>query len=173
VPLVFGVSLAAELVYRRLNYTHPPEHDLLRALGRAGSPVVAALLVLGATVAAPLSEELLFRGHLQTLLRRAFAWLSGTTYPYLGLKDPAEGVITTAQSHEPPARWATWAGIGVTALLFTVVHIPWTWPPIFVLAVCLGYAYERTGNLWVPITMHAVFNAASTVVYVLVGPGQG
>jgi len=25
--------------------------------------------------------------------------------------------------------------------------------------------YERTGTLWVPITMHALFNTASTVVF--------
>jgi membrane protease YdiL (CAAX protease family) len=75
-------------------------------------------------------------------------------------------------SATPPAVWATWAGILVSAALFTVVHDAWTWPPIFVLAVCLGYAYERTGNLWAPITMHAAFNSISTVVYLLIAPGQ-
>jgi membrane protease YdiL (CAAX protease family) len=36
-------------------------------------------------------------------------------------------------------------------------------PLIFVLSLCLGYAYERTGNLWVPITIHALFNTIETV----------
>ena len=174
VPMVFGTSLLAEVVYRKLNYTHDPEHDLLRALGRSPSLIVSALLVLGATVAAPLSEELLFRGHLQTLLRRVAARLSGAMDPYLGPPLVGEETTTaTAASATPPAAWATWAGIVATAALFTVVHEPWTWPPIFVLAVCLGYAYERTGNLWAPITMHAAFNSVSTVVYLLVGPGRG
>jgi membrane protease YdiL (CAAX protease family) len=34
-------------------------------------------------------------------------------------------------------------------------------PPLFVLAVCFGYVYERTGKLWAPILMHALFNATS------------
>ena len=37
--------------------------------------------------------------------------------------------------------------------------------PIFVLSLCLGYAYERTRNLWVPIFMHAAFNASSVVMF--------
>jgi membrane protease YdiL (CAAX protease family) len=41
----------------------------------------------------------------------------------------------------------------------------WTWPLIFVLSCFLGYAYERTGKLWTSITIHAAFNALSTIVY--------
>ena len=37
-------------------------------------------------------------------------------------------------------------------------------PPLFVLAVCFGYVYERTGKLWVPIVMHALFNAVSITI---------
>jgi membrane protease YdiL (CAAX protease family) len=37
-----------------------------------------------------------------------------------------------------------------------------------VLSLCLGYAYERTGNLWAVMTMHAMFNTTSTVLYLAV-----
>ena len=33
------------------------------------------------------------------------------------------------------------------------------------LSLCLGYAYERTRNLWVSIIIHASFNAASVVMF--------
>jgi membrane protease YdiL (CAAX protease family) len=73
---------------------------------------------------------------------------------------------------EPPAApvpsgAARWASIVLTSLIFSSVHPAWTIPPIFVLSLCLGYAYERTGNLWAVMTMHAMFNTTSTVIYLL------
>jgi len=41
------------------------------------------------------------------------------------------------------------------------------WPAIFCLAIGLGYAYERTGNLWTCITIHCLFNSVSTFIYLL------
>ena len=35
--------------------------------------------------------------------------------------------------------------------------------PIFALSLCFGYMYERTGNLWVPMFMHAMFNGLSII----------
>ena len=32
------------------------------------------------------------------------------------------------------------------------------WPALFVLALGLGYAYEKSGSLFRPIFMHAMFN---------------
>jgi membrane protease YdiL (CAAX protease family) len=55
----------------------------------------------------------------------------------------------------------SWPAILFTAVAFALVHPWWTWPQIFFLGFCLGYAYERTGNLWMSITMHALFNLTS------------
>ncbi|HEX2972453.1 MAG TPA: type II CAAX endopeptidase family protein [Tepidisphaeraceae bacterium] len=60
-----------------------------------------------------------------------------------------------------------WPAILLTAGAFSIVHPPWTWPPIFFLALCLGYAYERTNNLWVAIIIHALFNATSVAMSLL------
>jgi len=46
----------------------------------------------------------------------------------------------------------------ITSALFAVIHDHWTIPPIFVLSLFLGFAYERKGNLWTSTTMHAMFN---------------
>jgi membrane protease YdiL (CAAX protease family) len=64
-----------------------------------------------------------------------------------------------------PSGAARWASIFLTSLIFASVHPAWTIPPIFFLSICLGYAYERTGNLWTSMTIHAVFNMTSTVLY--------
>jgi membrane protease YdiL (CAAX protease family) len=56
---------------------------------------------------------------------------------------------------------SSWPAIFFSALAFALVHHWSTWPQIFFLGCCLGYAYERSGNLWVSITMHAMFNLTS------------
>jgi membrane protease YdiL (CAAX protease family) len=52
------------------------------------------------------------------------------------------------------------AGIAVSALLFAAVHahLP-SFAPLFVLGSCLAIAYEWSGSILVPMTMHALFNA--------------
>ena len=66
----------------------------------------------------------------------------------------------------PPNALHTWAAM-VTSALFASVHPAWSRPEIFLLAVCLGYAYERSSNRWVPITIHAGFNTLAIAVYLL------
>ena len=61
-----------------------------------------------------------------------------------------------------PDAAARWVAIALVSALFASVHgINWMFAPLYVLSLCLGYAYERTANLWVPITMHAAFNILS------------
>lgn len=54
-----------------------------------------------------------------------------------------------------------WAGL-LACLLFAAFHtsLP-AFASLFVLAICLNLAYERTGSLLVPIGMHALFNFVS------------
>ena len=49
----------------------------------------------------------------------------------------------------------------VTSALFAAFHVSLTaFPSLFLLALCFTIAYEATGSLFVPITMHALFNGA-------------
>jgi membrane protease YdiL (CAAX protease family) len=57
-----------------------------------------------------------------------------------------------------------WLAVALTSAAFALVHPFWTVAPIFVLSLCLGYAYERTGNLYVPIFIHSLFNAISVLI---------
>lgn len=65
------------------------------------------------------------------------------------------------------------AGIALNSALFAGIHlhVP-SLGPLFALAVCLTLAYEATGSLLVPMTMHALFNAQS-VAFLLLGFGGG
>jgi membrane protease YdiL (CAAX protease family) len=64
----------------------------------------------------------------------------------------------------------------LASLLFAAFHTSLAaFAGLFVLAVCLNIAYERSGSLLVPICMHALFNFTSLfVLYVQVqlAPGQ-
>ena len=58
-----------------------------------------------------------------------------------------------------------WFGV---SFLFALIHLnaP-TFMPLFVFAVALTWLYERTDNLLVPITAHALFNAANLILLLL------
>jgi membrane protease YdiL (CAAX protease family) len=170
VPPLYLAQQAVEWIYRRVHYQHPTEHPFLHTLGeKPGAPIVVAI-VIGACVIAPLSEELFFRGYLQTLFRQMFHSLFGdgvsaVEFPVVSMaKDKGDA---PAPDMPPPNALHTWAAVVVTSALFASVHPAWSRPVIFLLAVCLGYAYERTSNLWVPITIHAGFNTLSIAVYLL------
>ena len=50
-------------------------------------------------------------------------------------------------------------GLVVNALLFAAVHVHLpSFGPLFVLGSCLTLAYEWSGSILVPMTMHALFN---------------
>jgi membrane protease YdiL (CAAX protease family) len=52
-----------------------------------------------------------------------------------------------------------WLSIVLASVVFATVHQnPEHWPALFMLALGLGYAYEKSGSLFRPIFMHALFN---------------
>jgi membrane protease YdiL (CAAX protease family) len=58
-----------------------------------------------------------------------------------------------------------WLAIGLTAIVFGIVHLsqPHTIVALAALGVLLGYAYERTGSLVPSIMIHAVFNLKTLI----------
>ncbi|HZZ43811.1 MAG TPA: CPBP family intramembrane glutamic endopeptidase [Tepidisphaeraceae bacterium] len=149
-PVVLLVSVLTEWFYRHIGFKHPSEHELLRAMKDSSNPAIRWLLITGAVLIAPVTEELLFRGLFQTLLVWAYNNLS------------------RSQSSPPTASRliaGRWLAILVSSVIFASIHDKWSIPPIFILAICLGFTYERTGNLWVNITVHSLFNAFQTIVF--------
>ncbi len=177
-PLMFGAGIALELFYQWVGYEHPTEHDILTVLGRSREQLTTYLIIGGATLLAPVFEEFLFRGHLQTVLVGAFSPRPSKTqgFPLVQDEAPAPSAPTAPMATpepmskpEPPALSPAlrWAAIAITSIVFTLLHPAWTWPLIFLLSLALGYAYERTGNLWVPVVMHLVFNSVQTAFFLL------
>lgn len=95
--------------------------------------ILGLLIVVGL---APLVEELLFRGVLQTYIKR-----------YLGTK----AAILISSACFAALHFATSQGIGNIPLLGS----------LFVFALYLGFIYERQQALIASITLHVVFNAIS------------
>jgi len=137
-PLVLGAirvtmvvgNLVSQWIWRQ--DFQMPQHEALKEI--AGHPAVSLqiLLVVLAVVVAPLTEEMIFRGLFQTMIRS-----------YLG---------------------RPWLAIVVTSVLFAMVHGDLAhWPALFILALGLGYAYERSGSLFRPIFMHAMFNGLAVI----------
>jgi membrane protease YdiL (CAAX protease family) len=119
-------------------------HPTLQALKSGPQQAwIAATLWLGATVAAPVAEEFFFRGLLQNVL--------------------------AAITRRP------WPAILLTATAFGAVHLsqPHTIPALIVLGLLLGFAYERTGSILVPVTIHALFNLKTLVWSALGAPVAG
>lgn len=176
-PPLYLSSQLMEWLYRAVHYEHPTEHPLLRVLGARPNSLVMGTIIFGACMLAPLWEELLFRGHIQTLILRLVQYLvalsrgQGPAAVPVDLPAQPAGPLAYEGPNTSQPAWASWLAIVLTSLLFAAIHPTWSAPVIFLLAVCLGYAYDRTGNLWVPITMHAMFNTTSTLLF-LAGAGS-
>jgi len=119
----------------------PVAHDFLAAMIREpGTPAWWAALAAVA-LATPIVEELIHRGLIQTGV------LSATG-------SPALAVVVSA---------AFFASIHLGAADAAAI------PGLFVFALGLGLAFERTGRLGVPIVMHALFNAGMVAAAHLTG----
>ncbi len=168
IPVVGWVAAITEAIFNKFHVQHPLKHELLEILDVAPSPWLRVMIVIGAVIVAPLFEEFVFRGHLQTLLVRLLQQFgkrpSETGFPMVtasGETVPAE----TAPTRGVVPDWVVkWLAVIVASILFALVHEHWSIRiPIFALSLCFGYMYERTGNLWVPMFMHAMFNGLSII----------
>ncbi|MHC4594443.1 MAG: lysostaphin resistance A-like protein [Planctomycetota bacterium] len=140
------------------------QHQELELITQYSQLPLRILIVVVAIVIAPVLEEMLFRGLVQTMIRSFFETRNGA-WPVRN--EPPE---STATPSVPPKNGAVrtsngaWLAILISSGLFAIVHAnPGHWPALFVLAVCLGYSYEKSGSLFRPIFIHALFNATSII----------
>jgi len=151
--LVTPVIMATHLVSAALAkvvFNHevdPVAHTALRAMLDAESTGVLAIYLASAVILAPLMEELVYRGLIHN------------------------GVVAALR---PFNRW--WA-VGVSAVLFTGIHIqgvaPAALPGLLVLSIALGWLYERTRSLWPGVFLHLLFNAGNIAWLFAFGAGGG
>lgn len=146
-----GLGVVAGLVVAIVSYTlnaiavlvagveDPVEQQLLQDALAGGLPLLVVALL--AVVVAPVVEEVIFRG----VLFRALA-----------------------------DRINLPVGLVLSAAIFALIHIevvlsqPFALVGLFAVGFLLAWAYHLTGNLTVPILGHAVFNAISLGLTVVV-----
>jgi len=56
-----------------------------------------------------------------------------------------------------------WPAIVITSIIFTLLHPSGLQPAVFVLGMLLGYAYEKSGSLFRPMFIHALFNGLTLI----------
>lgn len=72
------------------------------------------------------------------------------------------------------ARWGVGKGIFMTSLFFALMHLDlYRLIPIAAGGAGLAYLYERTGNIWVNIIAHAVWNAIMIGLMIITVYGAG
>ena len=148
----------------------PSQHPLISLLNEEAGPFIYLVTGLSAVLVAPLVEEYLFRVLLQGWLERALKSLhsfqdlllgdfafsdeSGTPGRELG----EEAARSTAQP--------SWLAIAISAALFAALHASHGPDPIplFVLALGLGYLYQRTHRILPGIIVHLLLNGITLAV---------
>ena len=126
------------------------QHQQLKLITEYSQLPPRILIIVVAVVIAPLLEEMLFRGFFQTTIRS-----------YLDAH--RSSLVARVTGHGSRAT-NCWLAIAISSGLFTAIHADTGhWPALFVLGVCLGYAYEKSGSLFRPIFIHSLFNAVSII----------
>jgi len=122
------------------------QHEQLELITAYPRWQLRILVFVVAVVIAPVLEEMIFRGLFQTVIRSFFE----------------------SRNSKLETRSRVWLPIFISAGLFSIVHgnVP-HWPALFLLGVCLGYAYEKSGSLFRPIFIHAFFNAITVILVLL------
>jgi membrane protease YdiL (CAAX protease family) len=177
--LMYALSLPNELT----------KHPLVEMLiGGEPSMVVMTLATIVAVVVAPVGEEITFRLLLQGWLEkwedRRLGWrninvvdamaTTSEVLPATQMDSPAlvetETIVLTPVPTEPPRQGVFGLPYGMTpviisSLLFAAAHFGYGPEPVplFVLALVLGYVYQRTHRIIPCIVAHATFNLLSMV----------
>jgi membrane protease YdiL (CAAX protease family) len=138
---VFAMLLLSQFAGLR---TDEAEHEFLKLLTNQGTPQTWFWVSLAAVVAAPLTEELLFRVVLQTSLED---WLTR-------LLGQGRGPVPL------PAAVA----IGTSSILFCAVHNFPDSLALLPLALLLGFIYQRRRSYPTVVLIHALFNASNLLL---------
>ena len=160
VPPVLGIqALLSNLI--------PYEHDTLAQLAENFSIFTVLATWMGAVIAAPICEELLFRGVLQSWLQRIVLSKSKSEQDRItelagGWSDKLNDASKLAEQvslQQQKLRW--WFPILASSALFSFIHIGQGAAPIplFLFALGLGFLFRYSGSLIPCIILHFMLNA--------------
>ena len=153
-PILIGAGAIVGWFIETFEKRAEEVHPTLKALSSPAPGYEQVVLIASAVVAAPLLEEVLFRGLIQTVLIQRRWGFFGDASLNAGYK---------------PTALHRWGAIALTSAVFARAHQLDHFTVLFLLSLALGYVYERTGNLWSNITLHAAFNVFSVMMTKLGG----
>jgi hypothetical protein len=138
-----ALMLAVLLPFNAVVYALAPQSfvDDLKTYQELLQSPAGPLFAIAIAFGAPVSEELLFRGFLQSALAR-------TSLGFVGA-----GAITNV------AWTALHAGYSIAGLL-----------EVFLIGILFLWLLWRTGSLWLPLIAHAIYNAVLSAVLVMLPP---
>lgn len=134
--LQIGAAIVTAPLIRALFPEGPPQQSLVTVSEESSTLLEVVLLLFALVLLAPLMEELTFRGILLSRLLRSMA---------------------------------VWLAIGAQAATFALIHLAdpeaiAALPGLFLIALVLGYAALKTGNLSLPLTLHAGVNLTAALL---------
>ncbi len=128
------------------------QHQQIKLITEYPQLPLRIMIFVVAVVIASLFEEMLFRGLFQTTIR---SYLDARC----SILDARYSMLDTRRG-----SGKAWLAIAISSGLFAATHADTGhWPALFVLGICLGYAYEKSGSLFQPIFIHSFFNATSII----------
>lgn len=181
-----GVAIIPSLLLLQMALTQwiPSRHQIVELFEQQSDVASMVIMFFSAVVAAPLAEEFFVRAVLQGWLEKMsyehqLAWRrSDDAQPAESAAEirgfvvhqssgadfaPAGGVILEA---EPLRGWFAAVPILISSSCFAAMHFGYGPDPIpiFLLALALGYLYQRTHRLLPSITLHALLNGTSLAI---------
>jgi hypothetical protein len=145
-PLVLFLSQMLEFViFKIFQVTQLPDQIAVKFLKSTfENPIYFILAVLSIVILAPLIEETLFRGFLQTYIRR-----------HLG---PKQAILITSVCFSL-FHYSSGQGLGNISIIIS----------LFVLSLFLGFLYEKQGSILASMVLHGSFNLISVINLYLFG----
>lgn len=123
VPLTHLAAAISLLAWQLLRLEHEPAHAMLQLMQRnEATPWVLWVTIFNAALLAPVFEEVLFRGHIQTALTAALPWsrwpaIVITSLLFASIHDPwaAPAIFTLSLAIGVAYEWSgsLWVAIGV------------------------------------------------------------
>jgi membrane protease YdiL (CAAX protease family) len=160
-PLVMAAMILTVFLMKLVSHQEyqMERHQELNLIVEHSQLPLRILIVVVAVLVAPVLEEMLFRGLVQTMLV--------SHMPSLVFRRSTGGSGTTGSNDQRRTMndgFRIWLAIVISSVFFALMHAdPGHWPALFVLGLGMGYAYEKSGSLLRPIFIHALFNATTIV----------
>ncbi len=136
-PLVSILGDLLDTTMKQLFHLKDFEQNAVKFVKVAmNTPLSLIFALLSVLIMAPLLEEFLFRGVLQTYLKKRIG--------------PKAAILLSALVFAI-FHYSAGHGLGNVSLIFSLL----------ILGTFLGFLYERQGSLWAPIGLHIAFNSVS------------